>query len=307
MPNDCCPLARNFRTILVLAAAGLIAGSAAVFVGRAAGQEGQKSGQSEAPKKKKKGKKAAGGEERIPGSPWLVHDMNRPRPAVITPGTASTAEQPGQAPSDAVVLFDGKDTSRWTAQDGSPCPWTVENGAMTAAKSSIHTKESFGDVQLHLEWAEPSEVKGDSQGRGNSGVLFMDGRYECQVLDSYNNDTYADGQCSAIYGQNPPMVNCCRPPGQWQTYDIVFHAPKFEGEKVVSPATFTVFQNGVLTQDHWVVKGSTFHGRVPEYSAHEPKLPLQLQFHNNPVRYRNIWIRPLEKYEASEAQNAQTK
>jgi len=151
-------------------------------------------------------------------------------------------------------------------------------------------------VQLHLEWAEPTPPKGNSQGRGNSGVLFEDGRYEVQVLDCYQNDTYPDGQTASIYGQHPPAVNVCRPPGEWQTYDIVFHAPKFgEDKKLLEPATFTVFQNGVLVQDHWVVKGHTYHAKEPFYTAHPEKLPLQLQFHGNPVRFRNIWIRPLDQ------------
>ncbi len=234
-------------------------------------------------------------EERL--GKWLIHDMSRPRPPVITPGTASTAEKPGDPPSDAIVLFDGKNLDSWVGSSGKPAQWKVENGYMEGAGESIKTKEKFGDVQLHVEWAEPTPATGSSQGRGNSGILFEEGRYEVQVLDNYKNDTYPDGQCAAIYGQNPPLVNACRPPGEWQTYDIVFHAPHFDGKDLKKPATVTVFQNGVLVQDHWSIVGRTFHGHVPTYEAHEPMQPLELQFHGNPDRYRNVWIRPLEKLE----------
>jgi hypothetical protein len=216
---------------------------------------------------------------------WKIHDMSRPKPVIITPGTASTAEQPGTPPSDAIVLFDGKDLSQWTSADGkSEAPWIVKDGYMESAKSSIRTKESFADVQLHVEWAEPP---------------FMAGRYEVQVLDSYDNETYADGQCGAIYGQHPPLVNACRPPQQWQTYDIIFHAPQFEGDKLTRPGTVTVLQNGVLVQDHWEIEGETKHKALPKYTPHPNKLPLELQFHGNQIHYRNIWIRPLEALQAA--------
>jgi len=226
---------------------------------------------------------------------WTAHDMSRPRPPVITPGTASTADKPGDPPSDAIVLFDGKNLDNWVSSSGKPPEWKIEDGYMEGHGDNIVTKEPFGDVQLHVEWSEPTPATGSSQGRGNSGVIFAN-RYEVQVLDSYKNDTYADGQCAAVYGQNPPLVNACRPPGEWQTYDIVFHAPRFDDTKLKHQATVTVFQNGVLVQDHWIIKGPTGQS-VPVYEAHPSKQPLQLQFHGNPVRFRNVWIRPLEKLE----------
>jgi len=226
---------------------------------------------------------------------WAVHDRNRPRPKVITPGTASTQNQPGKPPSDAIVLFDGTNLSQWVSdKDNKPAKWKVEKGYMEIVKKTggIRTKRSFGNCQLHLEWAAPTKITGSGQGRGNSGVYLM-GRYEVQVLDSYNNITYADGQAASIYGQSPPMVNACRPPGQWQSYDIIFHRPIFKGKKVVRPATVTVLQNGVLVQDNWVLEGATVHGKRAKYTPHADKLPLMLQNHHNPVRYRNIWIREL--------------
>jgi hypothetical protein len=230
----------------------------------------------------------------LPGGKWHVHDPARPRPTVVTPGTASTSEQPGRPPSDAIVLFDGKDLSKWSGggKEGA-AGWKVENGcAEVNGTGDIETKESFGDIQLHLEWAEPSPPKGDSQGRGNSGVYFMQ-RYEVQVLDCFENQTYPDGQTAALYGQTPPLVNACRKPGEWQSYDIVFEAPRFDGEKVVKPARVTVFHNGVCVQNAQTFIGSTEHRAVGTYAAHAAKLPLKLQDHGNPVRYRNIWVRPM--------------
>ena len=226
---------------------------------------------------------------------WKVHDLSRPVPPVITPGAASTQEAPGRAPSDAVVLFDGKDLSHWAHKDGSAPKWKVENGyAEVVAKSGyIYTRDGFGDCQHHLEFAEPTPPKGESQGRGNSGVFLM-GLYEIQVLDSYENKTYADGQASAVYGQYPPLVNASRPPGQWQTYDIVFHAPRFDASgKLTRPARATVIHNGVLVQDNVEISGPTEHGERPPYKAHPEKLPLALQDHGEPVHFRNIWIRNL--------------
>lgn len=228
---------------------------------------------------------------------WKIHDPNRPVPPVIDPGTASTQENPGRPPSDAVVLFDGKDLSRWADKDGKPAPWKVENGYMEVLPKSgyIYTREPFGDCQLHVEFAEPLPAVGESQERGNSGVFLM-GLYEIQVLDSYQNKTYADGQASAVYGQYPPLANASRPPGQWQAYDIVFHGPRFDhAGKLLRPARVTALHNGVLVQDNVELTGPTAHGERPPYKPTPEKLPLALQDHENPVRYRNIWIRELNE------------
>jgi 3-keto-disaccharide hydrolase len=230
---------------------------------------------------------------------WKIHDPNRPVPAVINPGTSSTQDSPGNPPSDAVVLFDGKDLSKWQQQDGSPAKWKVENGYVEVVPRTgeLRTKEAFGDCQLHVEFREPTPPHGESQERGNSGVFLM-GLYEVQVLDSYDNKTYADGQASALYGQYPPLVNASRPPGEWQWYDIVFHGPRFDAAgKVLRPARFTVFHNGVLVQDNVELTGPTANGVRPPYKVTPEKLPLGLQDHGNPVRYRNIWIRELKAAE----------
>ncbi len=226
---------------------------------------------------------------------WKIHDTDRPLPPLIDAGTPSTQDSPGRLPSDAVVLFDGKDLSHWSHKDGNPAKWKVERGyAEVVAKTGyIYTREAFGDCQLHVEFAEPVPPKGESQERGNSGVFLM-GLYEIQVLDSYQNKTYADGQAAAVYGQYPPLVNASRPPGQWQIYDIVFHGPRFDKEgKLIRAARVTVLHNGVLVQDNVELSGPTAHHQRPPYAAHAEKLPLALQDHGDPVRYRNIWIREL--------------
>ncbi len=211
-------------------------------------------------------------------------------PAVINPGSTT------QAPSDAIVLFDGTDMSAWEGGDR----WQVQDGYVQTAGGGITSKQEFGDIQLHLEFATPEEVSGNGQGRGNSGVYLM-GNYEVQVLDSYDNETYFDGQCAAIYKQYPPLVNACRGPGEWQSYDIVFTAPRFnEDGELQSPAYVTVIQNGVLVQNHVELKGRTFFERAPAYEPHAAKGPLHLQFHGNPVRYRNIWVREVEQLPAIE-------
>jgi hypothetical protein len=230
---------------------------------------------------------------------WKIHDPDRPVPSAIDPGTSSTQDSPGHPPSDAVVLFDGKDLSKWAHKDGSPAKWKVENGYFEVVPKAgyIYTREPFGDCQLHVEFAEPAPAKGESQDRGNSGV-FLQGLYETQVLDSYQSKTYADGQAAAIYGQYPPLANASRPPGQWQTYDIVFHGPRFAKDgKLLRPARETVFHNGVLVQDNVELSGPTAHGKRPPYEPQPEKLPLALQDHNHPVRYRNIWIRELKTTE----------
>ena len=230
----------------------------------------------------------------LPGSKWRVHDGTRPQPGVITPGASA-----GDAPSDAIVLFDGKDTSRWVGYNGAEIQWTVGDGFMEVKPrtGSIRTKDSFGDCQLHIEWAAPSEVKGDSQGRGNSGVFLMD-QFEMQVLDCYDNPTYPNGNAAAIYGQYPPLVNACRKPGDWQTYDIFFVAPRFDGEKLISPAYVTIVHNGVLMHHHQEIMGPTGHRTLASYDTPlPPEGPIQLQDHGDLVRYRNIWIRLLKGYD----------
>jgi hypothetical protein len=230
---------------------------------------------------------------------WNVHDRNRPAPPKVDPGTASTPEQPGKPPSDAIVLFDGSGFANWEQVNGGGAPgWTVQNGYMQIVpkSGSIQTKQGFGDVQLHVEWASPDPPTGEDQTRGNSGVYIM-GNYEVQVLNSSDTQTYPDGQASALYGQYPPLVNASRAPGQWQTYDIVFHRPRFdESQQLVAPARVTVFHNGVLVHDNVELTGPTTHQRRPPYAYHAARLPLQLQDHgDSAVRYRNIWVRDLEK------------
>ncbi len=225
---------------------------------------------------------------------WVQHDRNAPQPPVVTPGDASTQAQPGKPPSDAVVLFDGKDLSGWESLNGGPANWKVGKGYFeTVPKAGdIRTKQAFGDCQLHVEWATPNPPHGEDQDRGNSGVYLMS-LYEVQVLDSYQSKTYPDGQASAIYGNAAPLVNACRSPGEWQTYDIVFHEPRFDAAgKVTQPATFTVLHNGILVQDHVSLVGLTDGNHQP-YKQTPDKLPLKLQDHNHPVRFRNIWIREL--------------
>lgn len=232
----------------------------------------------------------------LPGQKWRVHDIDRPQPPVVTPGA-----QPGQPPSDAVVLFDGKDLSRWTARirgkEVAP-GWKVEKGYVecVGGKGDLVSKDRFGTAQYHIEWAAPKEPEGTSQWRGNSGVLIMS-RYEIQVLDSYNNPTYADGMAGSIYGQWPPLVNAARKPGEWQTYDIVFEAPRFEGGKLVRPAYFTVFWNGVLVHHHKEVIGRMAHRVVGTYAPHADEEPLVLQDHDTAPRFRNIWVRRLKDYD----------
>ena len=221
----------------------------------------------------------------LPGQKWKVHDIDRPRPHVVTPGAAA-----GAPPSDAIVLFDGKDLSKWAAQ--AKPGWKVQDGYVEVVGGSgdLVSKEKFGNAQIHVEWASPKEITGDSQWRGNSGILLMN-HYEIQVLDSYDNKTYADGQAAAIYGQWPPLVNASRKPGEWQTYDIIFEAPAFADGKVAKPAYVTVIHNGVVAQHHQEIIGQMAHRIVKPYEPHEPEEPLALQDHDTPVRYRNIWVR----------------
>jgi hypothetical protein len=210
------------------------------------------------------------------GIPWS-------EPKMVDPGA------PGSVPSDAVVLFDGKSMGEWHGGDR----WIVKDGAATASGGGVTTKKSFGDVQLHIEWATPEKIEGEGQGRGNSGVYFM-GAYEVQILDSHGNKTYYDGQAASIYKQHPPLVNASRKPGEWQSYDIFFKAPKFDKDgKVTKPAYFTVLHNGLCVQNNFELLGATSWDSAPKYTAHADRLPIHLQFHGNPVKFRNIWARDL--------------
>jgi hypothetical protein len=205
-------------------------------------------------------------------------------PEIVTPGTTNQAP-----PSDAVVLFDGTDLSHWKNADR----WKIEEGAMVVGRGAITSTDEFGDCQVHIEWSAPTPPKGSGQGRGNSGVFLM-GIYELQVLDSFDNMTYHDGQASAIYKQTPPMVNAMRKPGEWNTYDILWTAPRFHDDgSLKSPAYMTVLHNGVVTLNHFELKGDTPYSRPPKYNKHPDQGPLMLQDHGDPVRFRNIWVRPL--------------
>lgn len=223
---------------------------------------------------------------------WPIHSNDRPKPVVVDPGPGAL---PVPAPADAIVLFDGRDLSKWSHGDGTPARWLVSDGYFEVRPGSgtLRTRDGFGDVQLHVEWMAPDAARGTGQDRGNSGVFLME-RYEVQVLDSYENATYADGQAAALYGQFPPLVNASRPPGAWQSYDIMFRAPRFDASgRLVRPATITVLHNGILVQDHVALTGPTGHYSRPPYEAHPDRLPIMLQDHAHPVRFRNIWLREL--------------
>jgi hypothetical protein len=225
---------------------------------------------------------------------WPVHSMDRPRPPVVQPAPAST---PTPAPSDAIRLFDGKSLTEWRGENGQPARWIVRAGYVEVAPGtgSLVSARAFGDIQLHVEWRAPVPAKGEGQERGNSGVFLM-GLYEVQILDSHHNDTYPDGQAGALFGQNPPLVNAAQPPGAWQTYDIVFRRPRFGADGTLQrPARVTVLWNGVLVQDNVEMGGRTAFQRRATYSPHADKLPLSLQDHSYPVRFRNIWVRELQE------------
>jgi hypothetical protein len=252
---------------------------------------------------------------RLPDQKWLVHDHSRPQPRKVTPGLPIPTPS---APSDAVVLFDGRDLSKWNAVSfggrrggGGPQPgqqppqpqstepqWKIVDGH-AEMRGGIVTKESFGDIQLHVEWTTPPVVDPMRVGqqRGNSGIIFM-GRYEVQVLSSYDNPTYADGGAGAMYGLYPPMVNPCLPEGQWNAFDFVFEAPRFDGDKLVKPGFCTLFFNGVMVHNRAQFLGSTSHEPLAAYTPHPPELPLQLQGHVGPAWYRNIWVRRILGYDA---------
>lgn len=225
----------------------------------------------------------------LPGTPWKVHDPRRPLPRVVTP---APYDRPTAPPSDATVLFDGSDLRGWTGKDGA-AKWKLENGyvEVVPGTGNIWTRRDLGDGHYHVEWMAPPVIKGRGQGRGNSGVFLMR-LYEVQVLDCYDNPTYADGTTGALYGQFPPLVNACRKPGEWQTYDIFWFGPRFEGDRLVMPARITVVFNGIPVQIGQELMGPTVWRELPRYTPHPPTAPLELQDHGDLVRYRNIWYRP---------------
>jgi hypothetical protein len=224
--------------------------------------------------------------EYLPGIDW-------PKPPVVTPGNTDA-----DPPSDAIVLFDGKDLSAWEGAE----KWRVENGVAIVGSGMIKTKENFGDCQLHIEWSAPVPAQGEGQDRGNSGIFFMD-FYEIQVLDSFKSETYFDGQAGAIYKQSPPMVNAMRPPGEWNVYDIAWTAPRFKDDgSLESPAYITALHNGVLIHNHFELAGGTYWYEPPSYKRHEAKMPISLQDHGHPVRYRNIWVREYAQIKGTQAE-----
>ena len=236
----------------------------------------------------------------IPGTKWHIHDSDRPHPPVVTPGERFS--QMAAAPADAVVLFDGKDLSKWQGTGGKDATWEVRDGYMEVKpkSGSIRTKDEFGDFQLHIEFATPEKVEGKGQGRGNNGLNIF-GRYEIQILDSYNNVTYADGQAAAIYGQFPPLVNASRPPGEWQTYDVIFEGPRWnEQGELTRKASVTVLHNGLIVHNKRELLGGVTHQKILPWQKHGEKGYIALYEHGNPVRFRNIWIRPLGEYDAAE-------
>jgi hypothetical protein len=223
-----------------------------------------------------------------PVLPWCgyhVHDPDRPEPPRVDPGPPPP---PAPIPADAIVLFDGGDLSQWESSE-----WRVVDGEIEALAGNLTSQQQFGDIQLHVEWLAPADFEGPWYDRGNNGVMLM-GLYEIQIFDSYNEKLYPDGQAAAIYGQTPPLVNVTRPPGQWQTFDIIFNAPRFEGEQLVEPAYITMFHNGVLVHRNEKIHGETRHRALPEYRRKVSNGPLVLLGHNCPVRFRNIWVRPLD-------------
>jgi hypothetical protein len=232
----------------------------------------------------------------IPGSKYHVHDGERPQPPVVTPG-----KNPGDKPSDGIYLFDGTSLDGWEGNGGGPAKWEIVDGAMAVVPGAgnIRTKVHFGDCQLHVEMRSPDVVKGEGQGRGNSGIFLM-GLYEIQVLDCYNNPTYPDGTTGSIYGQYPPLVNACRPPGEWSAFDIIWEAPRFDGNQLVKPAFVTVLLNGIVLHHRQELQGPTMHRELASYKPHPAEGPLELQDHGDLVRFRNIWFRPLKGYDGAE-------
>jgi hypothetical protein len=223
----------------------------------------------------------------LPWCGYVMHDPDRPIPPIVDPGPE---QPPTPAPSDAIILFDGTDLSAWHPNDS----WKLENGEIVAGDGKITTKAEFGDVQVHVEWLVPVDFKGPWYAAGNNGVTLMD-QFEIQIFDSYQNrvQLYADGQCSAIYGQTPALANACRAPGQWQSFDIFFTAPVFEKDKLVKPARVTLLHNGILMHLNQEIYGETRHRQFPKYKTNKSVGPISLPSHYCPVRLRNIWVRPL--------------
>lgn len=238
----------------------------------------------------------------LPGSKWRIHDIDRPEPPIVAAGSSASQQVIGSPPGDALVLFDGSSLDEWQSVRGGDAKWRLSEGnavSVEGGTGDIRSREEFGSCQLHVEWSAPTEIRADSQGRGNSGVFLM-GLYEIQVLDSYENPTYADGHAGAIYGQFPPLVNAMSPPGEWNVFDIVFEAPEYQSSELVSPASMTLFHNGVLAHLRQVMQGPTKHRELASYSTpHGPKGPVVLQDHGDPVRFRNIWIRELDRVAAT--------
>ncbi len=232
----------------------------------------------------------------LPTAPWHVHDPNRPQPRVVEPGAVPSPE-PVKPPSDAVVLFDGTNFDQWVGDKGAPT-WKLEDGAMTAVpgQGGIRTKQKFGDCQLHIEWRAPNPPRGQGQDRGNSGVFLLN-RYEIQVLDCYQAQTYADGTTGALYGVWPPLVNACRKPGEWNTYDIIFTGPRFKENQLETPAYVTVLLNGIVLHNHQAELGPTVWRAVAKYSPQPSEDVIALQEHGHPVSFRNIWVRKLGTYD----------
>lgn len=231
-----------------------------------------------------------------PDPNYKIHDFSRPQPMAINPGYPGDQDRTGKAPSDAIVLFDGTNLDNWSAMDGSPTKWVIKDGVMECVPGSgyIRTLQCFGDCQLHIEWSAPTKVQGEGQGRGNSGLFFGNARYEIQVLDSYDNITYPDGHAGSIYAQYPPEVMPIRKPGEWNTYDVVYTAPRFETDgSVKSPAYITLFFNGILVQWQRELTGPTGWLSRSPYTAHDIKQPIAFQDHGNPVKFRNVWVREL--------------
>jgi hypothetical protein len=233
----------------------------------------------------------------LPAGKWHVHDPNRPVPPIVAPGKTFSDGAP--PPSDAVILFNGQDLSKWQGTKG-PAPWKVQDGYMEVVphSGSIRSRDKFGSFQMHLEFAEPTHLRGTSQERGNSGVIIF-GLYEVQVLDNFNNPTYPDGQCGGLYGQSPPLVNACRPPGEWQTYDILFESPRWDADNhLIRPASVTVIQNGLVLHHKQALLGPTAHRAYGDYKRNTgSEGAIELQEHENPVRFRNIWIRNISDEE----------